>query len=92
MCGKPLLEDEDIRYVVRIDVYAAYDSSESVEDYDNRDGVEDMMDAAGDAEYPANDDDSYITFRFDLCPDCQRQYLQDPLFKQKPRKIRFSDN
>ena len=93
MCGKPLLEDEEIRYVVRIDVYAAYDSSDAPDEYDGQDAMEEMLDAAADPEgSPAEDDDSYITFRFDLCPECQKQYLQDPLLKQKTRRIRFSDN
>jgi hypothetical protein len=92
MCGKPLLENEDIRYVVRIDVYAAYSSSDSSEDFDDIDAVDEMLDAPSDPEGPSAEDESYITFRFDLCPECHDRYLQDPLFRKKPRRIGFSEN
>ena len=91
MCGKPLLENEDVRYVVRIEVYAAYESAEPPDEYDDLDAVEDMLDEAEDAEAPA-EDDTIPPFRFDLCPECHKRYLEDPLFRKANRRIRFSDN
>ena len=93
MCGKPLLENEDIRYVVRIEVYAAYETSEcpDEDEYDDIEAVEDMLDEADDAEGQP-EDESPPKFRFDLCPECHKRYLEDPLFRKTHRRIRFSDN
>ena len=40
MCGKPLLPDEDIRYVVKIEVHTACDAMEMDEDMDEE--IEEM--------------------------------------------------
>jgi len=92
MCGKPLLEDEEVRYVVKIEVYAAYESADAPEDYDDMDAVEEMLDDADDADGQPAEDGSFSTFRYDLCPECHKRYLQDPLFKKANRRIGFSDN
>lgn len=92
MCGKPLLDNEDVRYVVRIDVYAACEPSELPESYDDLDAVEDMLDAMDDPDGPHPEDESYSSFRFDLCSVCHRRYLDDPLSVRKERRIGFSDN
>jgi len=91
MCGKPLLENEDVRYVVKIEVYAAYESSDSSDDYDDLDAVEDMIEGE-DSDAAPGDDDSFATMRFDLCPECHKRYLQDPLFRKTNRRLGFSEN
>ncbi|NQT18805.1 MAG: hypothetical protein HQ592_03805 [Planctomycetes bacterium] len=92
MCGKPLIDNEDVRYVVRIDVYAACESAEYPEGYDDLDAVEDMLDAADDPDGPRPVDESFSSFRFDLCSICHRRYLEDPLSVRKERRLGFSDN
>ena len=93
MCGKALLDNEDVRYVVKIEVYAAYESSDLPDDYDDIDAVEDMLDTGDDSDAAAgDDDDSFSTLRFDLCPECHKRYLEDPLFRKANRRIGFSDN
>jgi len=92
MCGKPLLEDEDVRYVVKIEVYVARDVYEPGEGYDDIDPVDEMLDSIDTLEGPPADDGSYAGFRFDLCPECRRRYLEDPLVRPRKRRIEFSDN
>ena len=89
ICGKPLLEEDDVRYVVKIEVYSAYESSDA-DDYDEADAVEEILGGPEDPEQA--DDDGFVSFRFDLCPDCHKRYLEDPLFKKTHRRIGFSDN
>ncbi len=31
-------------------------------------------------------------FRYDLCPECRRRYLRDPLSKDSSQKFDFSEN
>ena len=95
MCGKSLVPEDDDRYVVKIEIYAACDSLE----------VDDDEDLINDFEEDDEDDDEvenldpdeidsieYKTFRYDLCSKCHSRYLQDPLSIKSIRRGRFSEN
>ena len=103
MCGKPLLAGEDIRYVVKIEVYATCDSMDTEDDLDEElwemedDDDDDVDDdendrVAGEELGDDRDDEEYKTFRFDLCHKCHKKYLQDPLFLKSWNRTRFSEN
>ncbi|HUV38768.1 MAG TPA: hypothetical protein VMY39_04100 [Planctomycetota bacterium] len=84
MCGKPLLVDSDVRYVARIEVFAAYDPMELTADDLARDHLKEIRElvqrlAARDPQ--ALEDEVYKQFTFDLCPTCQKRYLKQPLPK-----------
>ena len=82
MCGKPLLVDSDVRYVARIEVFAAYDPMElTVDDLkvDHRDEIRDLVKRLADRDPQQSQDEVYRKFTFDLCPACQREYLKHPL-------------
>lgn len=96
MCGKSLVPEEDDRYVVKIEIYAACDSMD----------VDDEEELINDLEEEDEDDDDeidsldpdeiesieYKTFRYDLCSKCHSMYLQDPLSIKSIRRGRFSEN
>ena len=95
MCGKPLLTDEDVRYVVKIEVYAAYDPMEVTEDELDEDHLSDMnelVEQMEGSETEELEDQVYKNFRFDLCPACQQRYLRDPLVRQHHLRLDFHDN
>ena len=81
-CGRTLLYDEDHRYVVRIEVFAAYDPLEVAGDdlkRDRRAELEELveqMNAMSDEEI---EEGIHKTFEFNLCTECQRRYIKDPL-------------
>jgi len=82
MCGKPLLVDSDVRYVVKIEVFAAYDPMELTADDLGRDYMEEIRELARElskAEPQELEDQVYKSFLFDLCPECQKKYLKAPL-------------
>ena len=80
-CGRELAKNA-LRYTVKIDVRAAYDTLEVglVELLrDHRDEIVRLIDrlagkSAGDLE-----ETIYKSMQLDLCPTCQRAYLADPL-------------
>lgn len=81
-CGKGLLLDSDVRYVVRIDVRAAYDPLELGREDVERDlakEIDALLAQMEKADPRALQDQVHRAFRFDLCPECQRAYLRDPL-------------
>ncbi|MGR3310075.1 MAG: hypothetical protein ACUZ77_04805 [Candidatus Brocadiales bacterium] len=93
MCGKLLHSDKDVRYVVKVEVYALY--KEEDDDFDEtEDAFEDELDELEDidAEMEEFEDAEYKTFRFDLCSECHSKYLQNPLLFKGSRKARFSEN
>ena len=81
-CGCGLLVDDDVRYIAKIEVYAAYDVMEIgpgdleaatpdryrklIEEIEGRDAEE-------------LEREVYVRFQYDLCPRCQRRYIQHPL-------------
>ncbi|MGQ3685592.1 MAG: hypothetical protein ACUBOA_11405 [Candidatus Loosdrechtia sp.] len=92
MCGKPLLAEGDIRYVVKIEVYSAYDAMD--DDINEEIEVEEEIEEFDDRGNPSDKlkDDEYRSFRFDLCTKCHKKYLHDPLFLKPWHKTRFSEN
>ena len=95
LCGKVLLADEDTRYVVKVEVYAAYDPMEITEAdlaEDKSEEVQELLDEMADMDAEQLEDQVHKTFRFDLCPACQAQYVQDPLLRGASRRVRFGNN
>ena len=85
VCGKPLLVDSDVRYVVKIEVFAAYDPMELTDADLKQDRMKEIRDLAqrlSELEPQELEDQVYKSFQFDLCPECQRKYVKNPL----PRK------
>jgi len=82
MCGKPLLVDSDVRYIASIEVFAAYDPMELTEDDLKQDHLAEIRRLAqnlASADPRELEDQVYKRFTFDLCPACQKKYLENPL-------------
>lgn len=95
MCGKSLVPEEDDRYVVKIEIYAACDSmdvddEELINDFEEEDEEDD--DEVDSPDPDETDCIEYKTFRYDLCSKCHSMYLQDPLSIKSIRRGRFSEN
>jgi hypothetical protein len=93
LCKRLIDPDEDLRYVVKIEVYAGLDASESADDGDRDNLLEmhEILERMEDVESAAIGDDVYQTMRFDLCPDCRRKFLRNPLGRET-KKFNFSKN
>ncbi len=95
MCSKPLLADEDTRYVVKVEVYAAYDPMEITDAdlaEDKSEEVQELLEQMADMDAEQLEDQVHKTFRFDLCPACQARYVQDPLSRGASRRLPFGNN
>ena len=80
-CGRSL-EGVSLRYVARIQVYAAYDPLEiTFEDLtrDHSKEIQQILEQCQDLTEEELMSDVYTEFHFDLCRPCQRSYLQNPL-------------
>ena len=93
-CKRLLDPDEDLRYVVKMEVYAAMDPVEESDD-DDRDYLLEIQDILQRMDDGANDrigDDVYRAMRFDLCADCRRKFVAHPLGRVVHKQFDFSQN
>ena len=95
-CCKRIIDlQEELRYVVRMEVYAAMDPHEPDDLDDDRDymsEVQDIIERSEDAESDRIGDDVYQQLRFDLCPECRKKFLKNPVVRETAPQFDFSEN
>ena len=80
-CGKEIPK-KTLRYTVTIDVRAAYDKLEiGLADLvqDHREELLSLIERLGRKSADEVEASVYKKFKMDLCPSCQKAYLQDPM-------------
>ena len=95
LCGRDLDPEEDLRYVVKLEVYAAFDPVAADEEEDDRNHlqeIQDILERLEDAESDQIGDDVYQQMRFDLCPVCRKKFLKNPLGREIAHVFGFSEN
>jgi hypothetical protein len=95
LCKRDLDSQEDLRYVVKIEVYAAFDPTSVGEDENDRDHlqeVQDILECLDNADDDQIGEDVYQQLRFDLCPECRKKFLQNPLGREVAKAFGFSSN
>ena len=95
LCGRDLDSQNDLRYVVRMEVYAAFDplrTDESEDDRDHLQEVQDIIERMEDAECDQIGEDVYQQMRFDLCPECRKRFIKNPLGREVAKLCEFSEN
>ncbi|MCA9153976.1 MAG: hypothetical protein R3C99_08290 [Pirellulaceae bacterium] len=94
-CKRMMDPDEDQRYVVRIEVHAAMEPLDLDELEDDRDHlmeIQEILERLEDDECDPVGDEAYQNRHYDLCPECYRDYIKNPLGRDLPVQIGFSDN
>lgn len=94
-CCKRVIDPErELRYVVRLEVYAALDpmDSELEDEHDHLQEIQDILDRLDDAEDERISDDVYQQKRYDLCSKCRNAYLKNPLGRVALHELGFSQN
>ena len=95
LCGKELRVQEDQRYVVKIEVYAAHDPhgiSEDDLDEDHMEAVSQLLQDDEEGVLDEPEEPARQTRRYDLCPLCRKRYLKDPLNREASLHFDFSEN
>lgn len=86
---------EDLRYVVRIEIEAKFDvlGEEPDDDRDHLLELHEILERLDDDEdHPTVDEDVYRKQRFDLCPECYRKFVKNPLGRELATSLGFSKN
>ena len=93
MCKRDIDPDEDLRYVVKIEMFAAFDPLVmEEEDRDHLQEIQDILERLEDVENDQIGDDVYQQLRFDLCPECRKKFLKNPLGRESTKLVDFSKN
>ena len=95
LCKRELDPEDGLRYVVKMEVYAAFDPTADDEDDDDSDHlqeIQDILERIEDLEDDRIGEDVYQQLRFDLCPECRRKFLQNPLGREVAKVFGFSEN
>ena len=95
LCKRELDPQEDLRYVVKIEVYAAFDPTAMDGEEDDRDHLEEIQDILERLEDSNTDqisEDVYQQLRFDLCPECRKKFAKNPLAREVVKAFDFSSN
>ena len=95
LCGKDLRPGGDDRWVVKIEVYAAHDPyvlREDDLDDDHMEAVSQLLRAQEELEDDDAEEPTHRTLRYDLCPECQKRFVKDPLNREADKTVEFSEN
>lgn len=96
LCKREMDPEEDLRYVVKIEVCAAFDpimSEDEVEDdRDHLEEIQDLLETLEDQDCDRVGDDVYQQLRFDLCPECRKKFAKNPLGREIVKILDFSEN
>lgn len=96
LCKRNLDPEHDLRYVVKIEICAAFDPTVTDEDESDRDHLEeiqDILERMADADSDQIGEEVYQQLRFDLCPECRKKFLNNPLGREVAAKmVGFSKN
>jgi len=93
-CKRTIDSKHDLRYVVRMEVYASVDpmDEELDDDRDHLQELQDILESMEDLEDPGIGEDVYHQVRFDLCSECRKRFVQNPLGRSNAQKLNFSKN
>jgi hypothetical protein len=93
-CKRPLDPEDDLRYVVKMEVYASLDPLDDGldGDADHLEEIQDILERMEDADDERIGDDVYKQMRFDLCSECRKRFLQSPLGAAGFKQFDFSNN
>jgi hypothetical protein len=92
-CHRPIDPEHELRYVVRMEVYAALDATDAdgESDRDHLEEIEDILARMADEADPEISEDVYRHARYDLCGECRQKFLRNPLGR-RAAEFDFSNN
>ena len=89
-CRRILDPNEDLRYVVKLEAYAATepgDPEELDEDRDHLLEMQEILERMDDEDSEYLVDDVYQKQRFDLCCECYKEYMRNPVGREVPAHL-----
>jgi len=82
LCKRDLDAENDLRYVVKMEIFAAMDTSTEDDDNDSLEQIQDTIGRQDDIMNEAICEEVCQQLRFDLCPDCREKFVKHPLGRE----------
>jgi hypothetical protein len=96
LCKRPIDVCCEPRHVVKIDVYRAVedcdDCCDDPGDLDHLDDVQELLQRIDEQDLSMLEEEVCRTMRYDLCDDCRRRFLKNPLGGKTAKHFDFSNN
>jgi hypothetical protein len=92
-CGRELAGGED-RHILKLELFTANEPAELTDDdldADHLEAIGELLQRESSQE-EAPSEPSYARLRFDLCNQCRKRFLRDPLAREAAPKFHFSKN
>ena len=95
-CKRQIDTADQTRYIIQIDIQSAVDEPKSdiEDDIDQLTELHQMLEGLTEDEIDATEMNSESSHRgrYDLCPECHRQFLKNPLGRDAVLALGFSNN
>jgi hypothetical protein len=92
-CKRIIDSEEELRYVVRMEVYAVMDdTSDDDDDRDHLSEIHEILEKMEDAASDQIGDEVYQQVRYDLCPECRKRFVENPFVRDTAKQYFFSQN
>jgi hypothetical protein len=94
-CRRVIDAEQEVRYVVQMEMEAVMDPIHADEPADDRDHlleIEEILNRNDAIDCEPLLSESYHKRRYDLCPHCYRKFLANPLARERKPVLGFSHN
>lgn len=93
-CCKRMIDSDDLRFVVKMEVFVAIDPEAASHADDDRDHLQELQDILQRADEIGELDAApeCEQLRYDLCPECHKKFLKNPLGREASKQFDFSKN
>ena len=93
-CKRQIDIAEQTRYIVQIDIQTATDqpTDDMADDVDHLTELHQMLEGITNEAMAEDDCESSHHGRYDLCPECHRQFMKNPLGRDAVLALGFSNN
>ena len=94
-CKRVIDPEQELRYVVRMEIEAVMDPIHESETADDRDyllEIEEILERIDVSDDENVGEDVYQKRRYDLCPQCYRKFTANPLARERKPALGFSHN
>lgn len=94
LCGRDMDAENELRFVVKLEVYAAFDplQDDVDSDRDHLQEIHEILERADISDNPEISDEVYQQLRYDLCPECRKRFMKNPLGRKHTEQFDFSQN
>lgn len=93
VCARPVGSSE--RFIATVEVRPAFDPDELTEadlDTDHLQQMAELIEQIEETGVEPEDETEPRTFSFDLCQSCRTRFVRDPLGRELPQRLNFSQN